>query len=477
MTQPTAAEIARAVRAGERSPVEVVEAALERIEATREETNAFITVTAERARERARDLEARIEAGEDPGPLAGVPVAIKDLSETVEGVPNTMGIAPLSENVADHSSPTVERLIGAGAVVVGTTNTPELGHTPRTYNELLGPTPTPFDPDYNAGGSSGGSAAALAAGLVPLATGSDVGGSLRVPASCCGVASVKPTFGVVPKDTRPNAFTSHTPFGVLGPMARSVEDLALMLSTLAGRDDRDPFSAPVAADYPVALERPVDDLRVAYSPDLGIFPVEEGVSAAVEDRVEALSRAGASVEEAPPDLPPRGELVYAFGVSATVNFAVVARSLEARFDLDFAGEDAGAVSDTFVQTLALGQGHDALDYRGTDEARTAVYDAVESLFEAYDALVCPVCTTPPLTHDEPYPTEIAGERTSGLPTDWNLAWPFNMSGHPVVTVPAGLVDGLPVGLQVVTRRFEEGTGLALAAAIEREKPWAGEYPR
>jgi Asp-tRNA(Asn)/Glu-tRNA(Gln) amidotransferase A subunit family amidase len=473
----SATDLATAVRAGDVSPVDLVEASLDRIEALNDRTNAFVNVLHEAARERAAAAERAVDAGEDLGALHGVPVAIKDLSYTKAGVPNTAGIAALEDNVATETSVAVQRLEDAGAIVVGTTNTPELGHTPRTYNELQGPTGTPFDPERNAGGSSGGSAAALGEGLVPLATGSDVGGSLRTPASCCGVASVKPTHGLIPREARPNAFGSHTPFGVLGPMARSVEDLGLLLEVMAGRDDRDPFSVPKPDRYDDVSPADPEGLRLAHSPTLETFAVDEAVREVVADALGTVEDAGATVDPAELDGPDRGDLTYAYGVAATVHFAVVADAVQHEHGLGFTGDDADAVSDTFVQTLAMGRGYDATTYRETDEVRTALYDAVESALSGYDALVCPTLATPTLSHDEPFPTEIDGQNVSGLPMDWMLSWVFNMTGHPVVNVPAGLVDGLPVGMQLVGPRYSESRLLDVAALFERENPWAGAYPR
>jgi len=474
----SATDLAAAVRTGALSPVELVRAHLDRIDALGERTNAFVTVLEESAMERAREAERAVETGGDPGPLHGVPVAIKDLSFHKAGVPNTRGMKPLAGNVAEEDSVAVERIESAGGIVVGTTNTPEMGHTPRTYNELVGPTGTPFDPAYNAGGSSGGSAAALAEGLCPLATGSDVGGSLRVPASCCGVASVKPTFGLIPHGTRPNAFGNHTPFAVIGPMARTVDDLGLLLSVLTGREDDDPFSVPGGESYTGIEATDPERLTLGYSPDLDAFAVDPAVERTVRGAVETLADEGATIEDVSVTGLDYGDLTHAYGVSATVTFASSARTLEREFDLDLADEDADAVSESFVRTLELGRGHGALDYLETDEVRTELYDTVEAALEGVDALVCPTLATPPLTHDEPFPTGIDGEPTRGLPMDWMLAWPFNMTGHPVVCVPAGLTDeGLPVGLQVVGPRFSESRLLAVGKAFEAANPWDGAYPR
>ncbi len=474
----SATDLADAIRAGELSPVAVVETFFDRIDDRNDELNAYVNVPKRRAREQARAAEQAVEAGEDLGPLHGVPVAIKDLHMEIDGVPHTMGLAPLADNVADGSSVVVERLEDAGAIPLGTTNTPELGHTMQTDNELLGPTPTPFDLDYNAGGSSGGSAAALAAGLAPLATGSDVGGSLRNPASCCHVVSVKPTFGLVPKDNRPDAFSATTPFGVVGPMARTIDDLALMLSVLVGQDDSDPFSvAAPETDFTDATDRDASEFDIAFTPDLDTFPVASSVTSLCRDAVDALADAGATVTEADVDGPDKGTLNYAYGTEATPLFAVMAHYLQEEYGVDVTGADADSVSSSFVQTVGMGEGYDAVDYLKTNAVRTEVYDAVEAVLDDHDALVMPTLSTPPLTHEEPYPSKIDGERAGGLPMDWGLTWPFNMTGHPVVAAPAGLTDdGLPVGLQIVGSRYDEADLLGIAATLERANPWADDYP-
>ena len=473
-----AADIARAVRAGDRSATEVVEPFLDRIAERADVTNAFVTVLEDRARERAREVDAQIERGEDPGPLAGVPLAVKDLTEHIEGVRNTYGLEPLSDNVAEETTVTVRRLEAAGAVIVGTTNTPELGHTPLTYNELQGPTGTPFDPDRNAGGSSGGSAAALADGLTALATGSDVGGSLRNPASCCGVVSVKPSFGLVPKQTRPDAFYSHSPFGVLGPMARTVEDAGLMLDALAGQSDVDPFSVPAEGDYHDAATAgvPAGAFAVGYTPDLDRFAVEESVRTVCGTAVDALADAGTAVADVTVGGPSKPDMTFDYGKQATVYFATIVDRLEDEHpELDIEGEHAGDVSPSLLNTLGMGRGHGADDVMDANVGRTAFYDAVEDTLDGLDALAVPVLATPPLPNGADFPTEIDGENVSGLPMDWMLSWPFNMSGHPAVTVPAGLTDdGLPVGLQLVGHRYDEERLLSLAAAYERANPWS--YP-
>lgn len=470
----SAVEVAAAVNAGETDPVEVVDAALERIEERNDLTNAFVTVIAEEARERAREVRERVAAGEDL-PLAGVPLGIKDLGDTKEGVTHTMGLAPLSDNVADETALTVRRLEAAGAVPVGTTNTPALGHTVRTVNDVVGPTGTPFDPERNAGGSSGGSAAALADGLVALATGSDVGGSLRNPAACCNVVSVKPTHGLVPNGSDLNGFQGHTPVSVRGPMARDTRSLGRMLDVLAGVDAVDPFSVPATDDYEAAAEpRDPTDLELAYSPGLDLFPVAPETRDSVESTLDDLETAGATVEEVELDTPDRHTVNETYMTTVTAYFAETVAELNRSLGYDLLAEHADEVPDRLREIVEVGESHDITAYTNSNFPRTDLYRAVQAVVAEYDALVCPTVATPPLTHDEPFPPEIDGVETEGMPTDWAMAWVFNLTGHPVVNVPADLADGLPVGMQVVGSTFSEADLLGVAATVEEVSPWG--YP-
>jgi len=469
-------ELAEAVRHETVSSLELVEAALERIEATAE-LNAFITVVADSARECARQADQAASRDENLGPLHGVPVAIKDLRSRKAGVRNTMGLAPLADNVAGEDSIIVERLEAAGAVIVGTTNTPALGHTIKTENRLVGATPTPFDHNRSAGGSSGGSAAALAAGTVQLATGSDIGGSLRVPASCCNVIGLKPTFGLVPERVPNDGFSPHSPFFVDGPMARTTEDIAVFLDVLAGHDSRDPYSVPAPnVDYVGAIDRPTDDLSVAYSLNLGLQPIAPAVRETVTAAVDDLAAAGATVDTTDVSLPPYGELSKAYIQQVGVFFRTFARQIAAEYQIDF---EAADVEETVRATIELGAEIDATAERLQNGPRTAAYDGIEDALEGSDVLVTPTLTVPPYSKHlaDGYPTEIDGQSVRGVPTDMMLTWIFNLTGHPAASVPAGLTDdGLPVGLQIVGKRFAEADILSVAAALERARPWMDHYP-
>ena len=471
----SAIELAREIRAGERSPVDIVEAHLERIEERDGAVNAFVTVTAEEARAAAEEAERAVEAGESLGPLHGVPVAIKDL-EDVAGTRTTSGSLLFEDNVSEATEPFAERLLDAGAIVVGKTNTPEFGLGCTTNNRVAGETHTPFDTSRNAGGSSGGAGAALAAGMAPLAQGSDTGGSIRTPASFCGVYGLKPTFGRVPRVSRPDAFEAHTPFSHVGPMARTVEDAALMLDVMAGPDPDDPFSLPETDDdYLGATERGIEGLDVAYSPDLGTYPVEPEVAEVVADAADAFEECGATVEEVDVDLGcEQSEVLEAFYTFARVRWQSLFDALE-RQGFDPRGADRDRLRPVVVETILDEPEPTTREYKRADRTRTRVYDGLQDVFEEHDLLVSPTLAVLPFPDGEE-PTEVDGVEVDRL-RGWVLTQPYNMSGHPAASAPAGFVDGLPVGMQVAGRRYDEETVLAASAAFERERPWHEAYER
>lgn len=469
----SAVELAEAIRSGRRSPVDVVDACLERISERNDRTNAFVTVAAEAARDAARTAERAVEAGEELGPLHGVPVAVKDLNATA-GIRTTFGSPLFADNVPDADDVLVKRMKDAGAIVVGKTNTPEFGHKGTTDNPVFGATGTPYDPDRTAGGSSGGSAAAVADGLVPLAQGSDGGGSIRIPASCCNVVGIKPSFGRVPSDSRPDGF-SHTPFGQAGPLARTVEDAAALLSVLAGPSDGDPFSLPDdGTNYADAVDAPVDDISVAYSPDLGVFPLEEAVRRVVDEAVDDFSGEVDTVDRFdPPFEHDREAMLDSWMTGYRVGMAERASLLSERGLDPFDHRDE--ITPEVIDGMEAGRDFSAVEYKRADIVRTDVFDAVQAIFEEYDLLLTSTVALPPFETDTLGPDAVAGEPVDPL-YGWFLTWPFNMTNHPAASVPAGYVDGLPVGLQLVGPRFGDELVISAAAAVEGVRPWADTYP-
>lgn len=477
-----ATELASRVRRGDLSPVEVVDAFLERLDRRNDDLNAYVTVTEDGARERAKEIERAAERGEPLGPLAGVPIALKDLFGFKEGVRQTFGSTLYRDNVADHDSTFVKRLEDAGAIVLGMTNSPEFGHKGTTDNELFGPTSNPFDLDRNAGGSSGGSAAAVADGLATIAHGGDAGGSLRIPASFSGVYSIKPTYRRIASASRPNGFGGASGnFVHHGPMTRSVEDAALMLDVMAGPHPRDPTSLPDdGTDYLGATGRSIDGFEIAYTPDFGVFPVEEQVRSVVGDAVEAFKRAGATVEEIDFSMGrSHDELTDAWRLSTAVVYASLADSIEAERDIDLLDEHGEEIADEVVGLIERGRDVSAVEYHRVQNLHTEVYDAITDVFESYDALVSPTLACLPVENEANGqtlgPSEIAGEQVDPA-IGWCMTYLINFTGHPAASIPAGFADGLPVGMQIVCPRFADDRTLALSAAFERVRPWFDAYP-
>ncbi|MEY7847633.1 amidase [Natrarchaeobius sp. A-rgal3] len=480
MSYRSAVELAFQIRHRDRSPVDVVEACLERIDERNDGCNAFVTVTAEHARDRAREAERAVENGDALGPLHGVPVGIKDLVP-VANVRTTFGSKPLAEYVPTDSATEVTRLEAAGAIVVGKTNTPEFGHKGTTDNGLFGPTSTPFDPDRNAGGSSGGSAAAVADGMVPIATGTDGGGSIRIPAAWCGVYGFKPTYGLVPQSTRPDAFLSHTPFIFSGPLTRTVEDAALMTAMMAGYDERDPLSVP-NTDPPLleAVRSGVGGLRIGYVPEFDVFPVEPRVREVVDDAVFAFEEAGASVEEVELSIDTTQNELSSLWLR---QIGMLYQSQVEGFadqGIDLVGDHRDELTPAFVDLLDRTRDISVSAYKRDDHVRTKIYDAISSALESYDLLVTPTLATGPVENASEGSTvgatDVAGESVDPL-IGWCLTYPLNFTGHPAASIPAGFdEDGLPVGMQLVGDRFDDETVITASAVFERLRPWGDTYP-
>lgn len=475
-----AVELAARIRRKELSPVEVTEAFLRRIDKRNGVHNAYVTRLDERARAAARAAEQALVDGHPLGPLHGVPVAVKDLFDDLAGVRQTFGCKVFAEHVAATTQPYIARLEAAGAILLGKTNTPEFGHKGVTDNLLFGPTSTPFRTGFNAGGSSGGSAAAVADGLCSLAQGSDAGGSIRIPAACCGVVGLKATHGRIPGVYRPDGFLG-TPFVHAGPLARTVADAALMLAVMMGPHDGDPYSAPLDGLDPLAAcRRPIEGLRVAWSPALDVFPVDAQVRRVSEEAVLALRDAGAHVEAIELGMPASQEALCALWMDEmAVLYASVAANLK-DVGVDLLGAHRGDLPPQLVAIFERGLQPSAVQAKRWDVLRTQVHDCIQSVFTRFDLLVCPTlsiagfpnatdgCTTGP--------SEVDGVAVDPL-LGWCLTYPFNYSGNPAASVPAGFTDdGLPVGLQLVGRRFDEAGVLAAAAALERVRPWSESYP-
>lgn len=472
----SAASLARRIRDRDLTAEAVLETYLARIEEHDEDVNAYVALAADRARERARSIDDALDAGESVGPLAGIPVAIKDNLD-LAGFPTIYGAIPLQDAVAESNDPLVNRLEDAGGIILGKTNTPEFGYTSTTDNALFGPTSTPFGTGHTAGGSSGGSAAAVAHGLAAIAHGSDGGGSIRIPASCCGVYGFKPSFGRVPDLARPNGFSHASQFRFLGPLTRTVEDAALAMAVMGGPHPRDPYSLPDdGTDYLHAVEEPVDDLAVAYSPGLDMFPVDPAVADVMEEAVRAFEAAGMEVDRVDPDHDFDVEtLGEAFITLFSPGFAADAERIAQDTGFEYLGADRDRASDGLPAMMEYGAELDAVTFVRANERRTEWFEAVQVVLGSYDLLVTPTLTVPPPELGVNGVEAVAGEQIDPQ-LGWIPTWPFNLTPNPGASIPAGFVDGLPVGLQVIGRKYADDTVLAASAAFETERPWQETYP-
>ena len=453
-----ASEMAAAIRRKKVSPVEVMKAVLGRIERLNPTLNAFVTLTAEQAMRSARAAErALTKRGTRLGPLHGVPFSTKDLVLT-KGVRTTFGTRLYADNVPTETAPMVERLAAAGAIQLGKTNTPTMGWIGATHNLLFGATRNPWNLDRTPGGSSGGGSAAVAAGLGPLAIGTDGGGSIRIPASFSGIFGHKASYGRIPIQPGSAVWSlSH-----IGPMTRTVTDAALMMNVCAGPDSRDPSSLPAErVDYVKALKGSLKGLRVAWVPDPGYAKlVDPEVAAVCARAAKRFREMGCRVEEVNPGWPSPRQMwkaIFCGGVAARL--APYLR--ERRPDID---QGLAALID---ETLSWGP----TTYVQAWFDRMAWWEHPRRLFETYDIMLTPTVACPPFKIGLDNPSEIAGRPAE--PYGWiPFTYPFNMTGQPACSVPAGFTaDKLPVGLQIVGRRFDDATVLRAAAAFETAQPW------
>ncbi|MGW4058526.1 amidase [Amycolatopsis sp. NPDC004747] len=452
----TASELVAAYATGELSPVEATQNALQAIEARDGECNAYCLVDADRALEQAKASEVRWRDGNPIGWLDGVPSSIKDMFLT-QGWPTVRGSKSIDPDQPwDVDSPVAARMREAGLVLLGKTTTPEIGWKGVTDSPLCGITRNPADPSKTAGGSSGGSAAAVAAGMGELSVGTDGGGSVRIPASFCGIVGLKPTHGRIP-------LYPASPFGPLshaGPMARSVDDTALLLDVLSLPDHRDPAAlAPPAGSFREAVRRDVRGLIAAFSPTLGYVDVDPEVAAIVAEAVRALGDAGLHVEEADPgftDPKPAFDVLWSSGAAKLLD--------------SFPPGSADRTDPGLRRVWELGGKWTASDYLDATAERAALGIRMGGFHTRYDVLITPTLPIAAFEagHDVP-----PGSGLSEWPEWTPFTYPFNMTQQPAISVPAGRTSaGLPVGLQIVGPRHSDDLVLAVAKLLEEVRPWA-----
>lgn len=451
------------------SSVEVTEAALARIEATQPILNAFITIDGDGAMKAARTADDAVARGGPLGALHGVPVSVKDIVNTA-GLRTTWGSRLMADNVPDADAVAVDRLRRAGAVIVGKTTTSEFAHKLLTDAPLFGTTRNPWNPALTPGGSSGGSAVAVAAGMAPLSLATDAGASTRLPAALTGILGFKPTLGVIPHNQVPDGFNN---FVHLGVMARTVGDVAVMLDAMSGAHRADPYSLSRGPTNTLAaLSEPADNfggLKIAWRPFAGNTLLDPEVRRCCEEALSAFREFGCAIDQRDA---PIANATLAWRVLQQSNWA-------ARFYAQLK-DVADRLDPSFVEGIRAGGGYSGQDLLQAAYNRTQHYRTVQDWFETYDFVLTPTCSRPPLAADANAldPIVINGEDAGDMRENWvpylNL---FDLTGNPAISVPCGFTSaGLPVGLQIAGRWHDEARLLRVAAAFEAARPWAQHRP-
>ena len=459
-----ATELAQAIRTRQVSSVEVTQHFYERIERLDSRLNSYLALCPEQALADARAADDAVARGWALGPLHGIPISIKDL-EMSKGIPTTMGSALFRDRIPEIDSVVVERVKAAGAIVLGKTNTPEFGQSGTTENKVSEPCRNPWNTARTPGGSSGGAGAALAAGLCTIATGSDGGGSIRIPAAFSGVFGIKPTQHRVPRYGgygRPAA--NH--FSQSGPMSRTVADTALLLQVLAGPDSRDPNSIKeTPPDFSAGLGRGVEGMRIAWTPDYGYAAVDPEVAEITARAARVFEELGATVEDAPLNLEdPFGAF---FDVFATATYTSYAHLFEERRD-DF--------SEPGLYSMEHGASVDGATLSRALQRVDVLGRQMEDFFDTYDLLLSPTMPTPAFEIGRK-PSVIGGREVDPMWGFIPFTFPINMTGQTASSVPCGFSsDGLPIGLHIIGPRRAEARVLQASAAFERARPWADKIP-
>lgn len=470
LTRLTATAAAALIRRRKLSPVEYVDAVLDRIDQLQPKLNCFITVTADHARKEAKTAEAKVMAGDELGPLHGVPVSIKDLIPT-KGVRTTMGSIAFADNIPDRDDILVTRLQTAGAIMIGKSTTPEFGIKGQCDAPIYGTTLNPWDLTRTPGGSSGGAASAVAAGLAPIGLGSDGAGSTRIPAACCGLVGLKGTTGAVPYQEARDAFGNVV---AAGPLARSIADAVLMQSVMAGPDPMDPWTdnaAPLDLVSPSLLGHDLSGLRIGFLSRSGAAKTARDVTANTQKMLSTLQDLGAEVEEVSADIDWMSEDQRALYLcSIAVNLGPV---------VDRYGDKTDKVLRAYV---AAGKKYDVGAYIRAIAARTRLFRAVQGLFQTYDFLVSPTLTRTALSSSFDGAGEsviIDNEPVGPVQPNWTgFVYPFNLTGHPALSIPSGFgADGLPTGFQIIGPRHGDADILRIGSLLEQARPWAQHWPK
>ncbi|MEM7531110.1 MAG: amidase [Chloroflexota bacterium] len=450
----TAKQLVKSIQSKTLSVTEVMDAHLAQIERINPNVNAIVTLVAEQARVQAKATDDALAKGEEVGPLMGLPIAHKDLALT-KGIRTTSGSPIFADFVPDQDALIVHRLKQAGAITIGKTNVPEFGAGSQTFNPVFGATVNPYDTSKTCGGSSGGAAVALACGMQPLADGSDMGGSLRNPANFCNVVGFRPSLGRVPSWP---SLVGWSSVSTDGPMARTVEDVALMCSAIFGPHINAPRSLRESGQaFTQSLDRDFKGTKIAWSHDLGDFPVDPRITTTIDAQRPVFGDIGCVVVDAHPDMTDADEV---FKVLRAFQFEI---SMGALLD-----EHRDKMKDTVIWNIEMGKNLTGPQIGQVEVKRTAMYARFAQFMEEYEFLILPVSQVPPFDVTQPYITDIAGVEMETY-IDWmKSCYYITVTGHPAISVPCGFTEeGLPVGVQIVGRRNDDIGVLQLAHAFEQ----------
>lgn len=458
----SATDLAYLIRSGELSAVEITKASLERAAAIQPGLNAFCVLCPEQALEKAAAIDAARARGDTLPLLAGVPVAIKDFTPT-RGIRTTFGSRVFADHMPDRDAVIVERLAAAGTILIGKTTTPEFADSFFTRSSLWGTTRNPWNPDRNPGGSSGGSAVAVATGAVAMAEGCDMGGSVRGPAADCGIVGLKPSFGRIPFDILDTCYDDISHFG---PLTRTIDDAVAFLAATAGAHPADPQSYVPALQLD-GIAAGVDGLRVAVTTDFGFYRVDEDVAANVLACAQALAGAGAQVESAAPAWD-QGMVEAWFDLSTVWLAGLYGHHLDQTPEL---------LDPLAVKIIEMGRKMDAVTHKRIELTRSRQWRELARLFETFDVLLCPTMALPPLPLDTD-DFDYFGNDEQGRFLGADFTALINSVPHcPALSVPAGMTrDGLPTGLQIIGKPYDEASVLRVGMALEKLRPWAGRRP-
>ncbi len=460
----SALEMAEKIKTQELSSVEITEILIERINKLNPSINAYCTTSFDLAREMAKAADDRVKKGEKLGVLNGIPSSVKDLMQT-KGIRTTYGSKLYENFIPEVDDIAVGRLKKEGCVLLGKTNTPEFGHVPLTHNLVFGVTKNPWDLNKTSGGSSGGAAASVAAGLGPLALGSDGGGSIRIPSSLCGVFGLKPTFGRVPR---------YPPIGIAfwtmdhyGPLTRYVKDAALMLNAIKGFHPSDKNTFPdEGIDYVKSLDQVPNKLRIGYSFDLGFFrSTEPEIEQIVQKGIDHLNQHDWVLEPLKMKVK---KPEYAFSLLVSSGYAY-----DLKKDIVERKED---ITPGLARIIEAGSTYNAIDLGKATAQRQELYDTFYQIFEEHDIIITPTTPTPAFEAGTDQFPKVKGKQLSTV--SWmSFTYPFNLLGLPAANIPCGWTkEGLPVGMQVIGKRYDEQTVLQVAAAYEKVAPWQEKRP-